>query len=151
MNFLNVFATDMSLVEEYTPPQLDSLNFSSTKIRNEYTGTNASRLELISLIEDTHKYKLNSINVKNSDNMSIYLGCWIYCFEKINCEYNINPSFSNGYFFNSGSKLYTILEKHLNIDKYNKITNATKLKYISKYYNFICTKKTLIILMSKKI
>ena len=133
--------SDAKALQEYKVPSLAELIKNTKKLRAEYRGKNASRLELISLLEVVHEFveKLNSTKkFSEADLQSVCMGCWLFCLESIAQDYKVlNPEFEIGSVFNTGSKLYQLVLAQLNITKTNQIGEQKKLEYLNKFYKFI--------------
>ena len=88
-------------------------------------------LENLSAIVDEKK-------LERVDETELYqglLGACMYCMDSIHQEYYLHsPSYHNGYIYDSGSPLYSLLSKTLDNRKDNEIIARDKLIYINKFH-----------------
>lgn len=129
----------------YVIPELQTL-LDVSKIKEEYkaakTIPNPERTKLIDILgvisEIILQAENSDINHDKFDLRKICLGAYLFCLEQIAAEYRaLNPDFAEGYFFNSGSKLYQIILKALGITADNQINQQQKLIYLSQFYQYI--------------
>src|SRR5580700_2366932 len=110
-------------------------------------------IDLKSLNENPERLKLATMLTKMSNLIEIQnqsgdsnkeelcaslVGAYMYCLESIAQEYHLHsPEFKNGYMYNSGSPLYSILAKVLKLCATNQMTTRERLIYINKFHQFI--------------
>jgi len=137
------------LRKDYTIPQLQDLFAGPKIVKERYlrdtSVPNPARLELIDILNATvdllKQHDTTTSNIPEMELREIGVGAYIFCFESIAARYRLlNPEFSGGYFFNSGSKLYQLLLQQLKMSEDNKIDDRSKLILLSKFYNFMFKK-----------
>jgi hypothetical protein len=128
---------------EYTMPSLaDLILFAKDHLGTQYRKKNKAHLELIRLLEVVHEFvekvKAKENSPTDDELRDICLGVWIFCYENIKKKYMFfPPKFSEGYIYNTGSTLYSILLSLLKNDNDDKIKEKNKLAYINQFYQFV--------------
>ena len=106
---------------EYCPPQFNALVFNISNIKLAYK--NSQRLSTIHLLEvliEAIKELETNGEREQQSLINPLLGAYLFCLKVIGKEYKyFDPKFSKGIFFHSGSTLYTLFLKYLeiNLDK----------------------------------
>ena len=137
-----------SYEREYTMPSLTELiSFAKDHIGTQYQKKNKGRLELIRLLEVVHEFveKLKQKENAPTDEAlrDVCLGVWIFCYENIATKYKFfDPKFSEGYIYNTGSTLYSIMLSLLKNNKDDRIKEKNKLEYINQFYQFLYKPKS---------
>lgn len=123
----------------YTPPSLEELVAGIKQIREEYKTNNPIRSQLLNLIDLTHDFIMQvqtSTDLPASDKLTICLGAWEFCRQKIP-----SPDFGESYFYR-GSQLRKKFTEQLKISKANNMDDRLRLIYFSKFFKYLINDKT---------
>jgi len=125
----------------YILPNLNDIITQVQLIDLKSLGENAERLKLAEMLVKISNLIESQNQLESSSKEELrasLVGAYMYGLESIAQEYYLHsPEFKSGYMYNSGSPLYSALEKILKLDAANQITARECLIYINKFYQFI--------------
>lgn len=122
----------------YKSPSLRELRALAEEMRKSYTDSNPKRLSFIALYDQLIGQTTHTTDLPQNI-MNVLVGALVFEMSDIKYgEYNgSSPQYRPGYFYSTGSKLYSFIKSKLNISPSNKFGYDERLFYMHEFAKYV--------------
>ncbi len=104
----------------------------------EYTHQDAERLKLLKIMKAVHQVATSQANsISPIQSAQICMDSWILATLEIESEYTtLDPNYQPGYFYSTGSSLYSLLRTKIGLKEKEQLSEQRKLISLEQLYNY---------------